>query len=207
MESVDPSPPESAGVSREDITDLLAAWSGGDAASFDRLLPLVYDELRRIAERYLSNERSGLGLQPTDIVHEAYFRLVDQNRMDWESRTHFYAIAAKTMRRLLVDNARRQLYAKRGGGSKHVPIELLEGGLAIDRPAELIALDESLAALAEVDAQKARLVELRYFAGLSLEETGAVLGISRASVVRQWRVARAWLHRACQESLESSGAA
>lgn len=186
---------------RHEITDLLVAWAEGDEASLDRLLPLVYDEMRRIAGRYLVNERSGIDLQPTDIVHEAYLRLIDQKRMKWCSRTHFYAIAAKTMRRLLIDHARRQLYVKRGGAMPHVPLELLAGGIVLDRPAELVALHDALEALATVDADKARLVELRYFGGLSLEETAEVLGVSRATVIRQWRLARAWLYRECSEGL------
>ncbi len=155
-------------------------------------MPLVYDELRRMAARYLHGERQGHSLATTDLVHEAYLRLVDQRTVDWRERGHFFAIAARTMRRVLLDHARRHLAAKRDGGQKLPLISSLD--LVIDKPPELVALDEALNDLAELDPDKAKLVELRFFGGLTIEETAAALGSSTATVTRQWRTARAWLY-------------
>ncbi len=178
----------------DEITHLLCEWSEGDSASFEHLLPLVYDDLREIASRYLTDERSEISLQATDIVHEAYFRLVTHHRIQWQSRSHFFAIAAKIMRRFLVDHARRQLAAKRGGRGLQVPLEEVQG-LSLDRPEEWLRLDHALEELAACDPVKGRIVELRFFGGLSIGETAAVVGLSRATVVRQWRLAKAWLLR------------
>ncbi len=179
---------------REDITQLLLEWSDGDRESMERLVPLVYNELRRIASRYLTGERSDHSLQPSDVVHEAYFRLVDQNAVRWRNRGHFFAIAAQTMRRILVDHARMHKYAKRGGGKPRLSIDLV-GEPAIERPSDLVALDDALTSLSDFDPATARIVELRFFGGLSIDETADVVGTSRATVVRQWRMAKAWLHR------------
>ncbi|MEM7355757.1 MAG: sigma-70 family RNA polymerase sigma factor [Acidobacteriota bacterium] len=183
------------GAEPADITALLGSWSRGDTASLEQLLPLVYDELRRIARRFLNNEPEGLTLQTTDVVHETFLRLIGHDRIDWRNRGQFFGIAGRTMRRLLVDHARRSLYAKRGAGSPHIPLERL-GETSLDRPQELIELDDLLQRLAAIDPEKVKLVELRFFAGLSLEQTATALGRSRATVVRQWALTKAWLYRA-----------
>jgi RNA polymerase sigma-70 factor (ECF subfamily) len=177
-----------------DVTRLLIAWRGGDHAALDRLMPLVYAELRRVAHRYMRDERPNHLLQTTALVHEAYLRLIDVNRVDWESRNHFFAVSAQLMRRILVEAARRRNADKRGGDASHVALD--EAMLpAPDRDADLIALDEALDTLAALDARKARVVELRYFAGLSVEETAGVLRVSVETVTRDWRMAKLWLQR------------
>ena len=177
-----------------EITHLLKEWSEGDSDSFEHLMPLVYDDLREIASRYLTDERKEISLQATDVVHEAYFRLAGHHRIQWQSRSHFFAVAAKIMRRLLVDQARRQLAAKRGGRGAQVPLgEVM--AVSTDRPEEWVRLDQALEELASFDPVKARIVELRFFGGLSIGETSAVVGQSRATIVRQWRLAKAWLRR------------
>jgi RNA polymerase sigma factor (TIGR02999 family) len=178
---------------KTEVTRWLRAWEEGERGAEERLLSLIYDELRRMADRYLRHERSGHTLEPTALVHEAYLRLVDQDDLRWQSRSHFFGIAARTMRRILVEHARRRRSAKRGGGRPPVPLEKV-GDLAAERPADLVAIDEALRGLAEVDATKASLVELRFFGGLSIEETAQVLGCSRTTVIRGWRVAKAWLY-------------
>ena len=172
---------------------LLRAWSGGDQAALDKLAPIVYDELRRLARYYLHRERPGHSLQATALVNEAYLRLVDYKRMQWGNRAHFFAVSAQLMRRILVDHARRH-NLKRGGGVQHVELEdvAVVGG---DRAENLVALDDALQALARMDARKARVVELRFFGGLSVEETAEVLQISPVTVMRDWSSARAWLYR------------
>jgi RNA polymerase sigma factor (TIGR02999 family) len=175
------------------VTDLLVAWSDGDKAAYDQLVPLVHDELHRLAHRYMSRERPGHTLQTTALVDEAYMRLVDQ-KVHWQNRSHFFGIAAEVMRRILVDYARRQRYAKRGGGAQKV--ELDEAMLmARDRSDQLVALDEALKRLAEFDERKSRVVELRFFGGLSVEETAESLAISVNTVKRDWSTARAWLYK------------
>ena len=175
------------------VTDLLVAWSQGDKQAYDRLVPLVYDELHRLAHRYMSGERPGHTLQTTALVDEAYLRLVNQ-KVHWQNRSHFFAIAAEVMRRILVDYARKRRYAKRGGNAQKV--ELDEAMLmARERSSELIALDEALTRLAEFDERKSRVVELRFFGGLSVEETADVLNISVNTVKRDWSTARAWLYK------------
>ena len=176
------------------MTDLLAASSDGDREALDRLLPLVERELHRLAHHYMGRERAGHTLQTTALVNEAYLKLCDQTRVRWQNRAHFFAIAAQTMRRILIDHARSRRYEKRGGGARPLPLD--EAALLTDeRAAELVALDEALGALERLDERKARVVELRYFGGLSVEETAHVLNLSPVTVIRDWNMARAWLAR------------
>jgi RNA polymerase sigma factor (TIGR02999 family) len=182
------------------ITGLLKAWSGGDAAALNRLTPLVYAELRNLARRYLRRERPGNTLQTTGLVHEAYLRLVDAKDIDWHDRLHFFAVSAQMMRRILVDAARTRASAKRGGNIRRInhstAIDLDQiPDLGTDKGAKLIALDDALNVLAQMNARHARVVELRFFGGLSVEETASVLSISPQSVMRDWKLARAWLKR------------
>ncbi|MEP7132102.1 MAG: sigma-70 family RNA polymerase sigma factor [Acidobacteriota bacterium] len=170
------------------------AWRQGDASALEELIPLVYDELRRLAERSLSRERAGHTLQPTAVVHEAYLKLVDQKRVNWKNRGHFFSIAALTMRRLLVDHARRRDSDKRGGATTLVPLEATDPSIPA-KEADVIALDRALEKLAALDATQAKIVELRYFGGLTLDETAEVLGASPSSVSRAFRLAKAWLYR------------
>jgi RNA polymerase sigma factor (TIGR02999 family) len=180
--------------SSADVTSLLVAWSEGDDSALAQLVPRVYDELRRIAHHHLRAERPGRTLQTTALVHEAYLRLVDTRRVRWESRAHFLGVAAQAMRRILVDAARARGARKRGGGAAVVPLDEA-ATVGPQREASLVALDDALTALAEVDSRKSRVVELRYFGGLSVEETAAVLQVSPETVHRDWRVAKAWLLR------------
>jgi RNA polymerase sigma factor (TIGR02999 family) len=180
------------GSRRSDVTRLLVDWRDGDTAS--RLFPLVYDDLRLLAAGYLRRERRGHTLQPTALVHESFCRLVDQSPCSPRDRRHFFALAARAMRRVLVEHARKRRAAKRGGVGVAVPLEACRD-LASDRSAYVVALDEALADLAQLDERQARIVELRFFGGLSIDDTADVLGISHATVEREWRVAKAWLHR------------
>jgi RNA polymerase sigma factor (TIGR02999 family) len=173
----------------------LRQWSGGDRAALDELLPLVYDELHHQATRYLRRERAGHTLQTTALIHEAYVRLIDQRDVQWQSRTHFFAIAAQMMRRVLVDYARAKHREKRGGDGVRLPLEAATLVASGERSVDLMALDEALTRLGSFDEQQARVVELRYFGGLSLEETADALHISRSTAARDWDVARAWLRR------------
>ena len=176
------------------VTDLLIAWNGGEAEALTKLVPLVYEELRHIAQRYLRRERQGHTLEPTALVHEAYARLIDQNRVPWQNRAHFFAVAGQTMRRILVDHARRRHAARRGGHGLRLSLdETVASGDR--RDVDLISLDGALNQLKARDVAQARIVELRYFGGLSIEETAEVLSISPATVKRDWSVARAWLYR------------
>lgn len=177
-----------------DVTDLLIAWREGDRGALDRLVPLVYTELRRLAHAHLRGERPGDPLQTTALVSETYLRLVDAPRVSWQNRAHFFAVAAQIMRHVLVDAARARRAKKRGGSMKMVPLDearAAEAGSGVD----LLALDEALEALAGQDARKARVVELRYFAGLSVEDTADALGVSTDTVMRDWKVARLFLLR------------
>ena len=176
-----------------EVSGLLQAWSAGDQHALDQLAPIVYDELRRLARHYLRGEQPGHSLQATALVNEAYLRLVDYKRMRWENRAHFFAVSAQLMRRILVDHARRH-NLKRGGGIERVALED-SAIIGPGRSSDLVALDEAMEALAKVDARKARVVELRFFGGLSVDETAEVLGISSVTVMRDWSTARAWLHR------------
>lgn len=177
-----------------EVTQLLIDWSGGDQAAFDKLVPLVYEELRRLAHHYMSREHVGHTLQTTALVNEAYLRLVDQKRVRWQNRAHFFGIAAQMMRRILVDYARKRRYAKRGG--ELLKVSLAEAGaLSDERAADVAALDEALKSLAEIDPQQTRVVELRFFGGLTIEETAEVMGLSRDMVNREWATAKAWLYQ------------
>ncbi len=176
------------------VTDLLQAWGRGDSAALDRLIPIVYEELRRQASRYLRRERPGHTLQTTGVVHEAYLRLVDQRQADWQNRAQFFGVAAQMMRRVLIDHARSKQAVKRGGAGIQVTLEDATVAAA-ERGVDVIELDEALSRLAALDPQQAKVVELRYFTGLGIEETAQVLGISPATVKREWAMARAWLRR------------
>jgi RNA polymerase sigma-70 factor (ECF subfamily) len=178
----------------QNVTRLLVAWSGGDAAALEALTPVIQHELHRLAARQMAGERPGHLLQPTALVNEAYLRLVNWKDVKWQNRAHFFGTAAQIMRRVLVDMARARGRAKRGRGQVHVSLSEAEQRPAVDR-ADLMALDEALKALEEVDARKSRVVELRYFGGLSLEEAALVMGVSVATVRRDWSLARAWLFR------------
>jgi RNA polymerase sigma-70 factor (ECF subfamily) len=178
----------------EELTDLLVKWSEGDPDALDRLIPLVYEDLRRLARHYLRSERAGHTLQTTALAHEVYFRLANQKKVAWQSRGHFFAVCAKLMRRILVDYARRRNYAKREGEAKKTSLDMVEG-LSAGRPADIVAVDDALKALEEIDPRKSQLVELRFFGGLTIEETAEALNISHATVEREWSTARAWLYR------------
>ncbi|MDQ3749194.1 MAG: sigma-70 family RNA polymerase sigma factor [Acidobacteriota bacterium] len=178
-----------------EITQMLRECSDGKQEAWDNLLPLVYDELHRQAARFLRKERQGHTLQTTALIHEAYLKLIDQRDVNWESRTHFFAIAAQAMRRILVDYARTTHRKKRGGDDIKLPLEEAMLVVAEEKSVDLIALDEALNKLAEQDEQQARVVELRYFSGLSLDETAAALRVSRATVANDWNMAKVWLFR------------
>jgi len=176
-----------------EITQLLAEWSDGNQSALDELYPLVYDELHKLARRYMSRERKGHTLQTTALINEAYVRLVDQRNVHWTNRSHFFAISAQIMRRILIDHARRHAYAKRGGGARQVSLE--EAAIvASNTGSELIRLDEALKSLAERDPRRSRVVELRYFGGLNNEEIAGILHVSENTVTRDWNMARAWLY-------------
>jgi RNA polymerase sigma factor (TIGR02999 family) len=177
-----------------DITGLLLAWSRGDQQAFEQLVPLVYDELRRIARRYIEREPQDHALQATALVHEAYLRLIDASRVQWQNRAHFYAVCANLMRRILVDYARSHNYLKRGGKARHVPLDG-EALLSPERSPDLITLDEALERLAGVDARKSRVVELRFFGGLTVDETAEVMQLSPRTVHSDWGFAKSWLFR------------
>lgn len=182
------------GSARDAVTRLLVEWKSGNHDARDLLTPIVYEELRRLADHYLRNEREAATLQPTALVHEVYIRLVAQSLPDWESRSHFFGVAAHLMRQILVDHARRKRSAKRGSGAVKVPIEdVVTFAPGAERDIE--RLDDALNALAVVDPRKAKVIELRFFGGFSVEETGKSLGISVATVGREQRLAEAWLHR------------
>ena len=181
-----------SGHAPENITDLLLKWSGGDATALEQLMPLVYDELRRLAVRYLRRERDNHSLQPTALVNEAYLRLVDQQKVEWQSRAQFYGLAARVMRNILVDHARSRQAAKRGGEQFRVSFDG-DQQMSVNPEIKFLAVHEALERLTTFDAQKAQIVELRFFGGLSIEETAEVLGIGHATVERDWKLARAWL--------------
>ena len=190
------------------VTVLLRAWSAGDRTALDRLTPVVYDELRRIARRHMRNERMGNTLQTTALVNEAYLRLIDVHNVAWQDRVHFFAVSAQMMRRILVDAARARASAKRGGQGKRVNHSTAFNldqipDTGSQRGGELIALDDSLTALAQFDPRKAQVVELRFFGGLSVEETAEVLKISPQSVLRDWKLAKAWLLRELDAQTQS----
>jgi RNA polymerase sigma factor (TIGR02999 family) len=184
--------------STHEITQLLVAWNNGDPVALDRLMPLVHKELHRIARRYMAAERPGHILQTTALINEAYLRLIDWKNVEWQNRSHFFGLAAQVMRHILVDFARAQAREKRGGGVLQVSLSQAAG---IDREesADLVALDDALQALEKLDARQARVVELRFFAGLSLEETAEALRVSVGTVRRDWSLAEAWLYRELSE--------
>ena len=184
-----------ARVSPPDVTGLLLAWSAGDATAGERLLAAIYDELHRQAARAMRREGEEHTLQATAVVHEAYLRLVDQRRVEWRSRAHFFGVAAQMMRRVLVDHARTRLAEKRGGALQRVTLSAVGAGAANESDMDVLTLHEALERLAVLDARQARLVELRYFGGLGIEDTAEALGVSPATVKREWAVARAWLRR------------
>lgn len=178
----------------EEVTNLLLRWGGGDREALDALTPMVYDELRKLAGRYLRRERSDHTLQSTALVHEAYLRLIDQRNVRWQNRAQFFGLAAELIRRILVDHARARQAAKRGGSAYKLTLdEALDA--SAPRDLDLVRLDDVLEGLAKIDLQQSRVVELRFFAGLTIEETAEVLGISPATVKRDWLVAKAWLRR------------
>ncbi|HET9264247.1 MAG TPA: sigma-70 family RNA polymerase sigma factor [Vicinamibacterales bacterium] len=186
------------------VTTLLRAWRHGDQAAFERLTPLVYDELRRRARRYLRGERPNHTLRPTALVHEAYLRLVNLDQVDWHDRTHFFALAARQMRRILVDSARARRYQKRGGGA--ISVTFTEA-LAVSRSnPDLVALDDALELLTQQDERKGRVVEMRFFGGLTNEEIATVLGISTDTVTRDWQMAKLWLRRELRKETRVSAA-
>lgn len=178
----------------ENITELLASYGRGNKESLDQLMPIVYDELRRQAARYLRREQAGHTLQTTALIHEAYVRLVDQRNMQWQNRAHFFGIAAQMMRRILVDHARSKKRVKRGGSEIRVSLD--DANVAAKgQDLDVVALDQALERLAQIDEQQSKVVELRFFSGLSVEETAEVMSISKSTVKRDWSMAKAWLHR------------
>jgi RNA polymerase sigma factor (TIGR02999 family) len=188
-----PNQPRPDEASQGEITTLLKAWSEGDQTALEKLTPIVYKELHRLAGRYMKGERPGHSLQTTALVNEAYMRLVDYKRMEWQNRAHFFAVSAQLVRRILVEHARRR-NLKRGGGIRHVSLDevAVTGG---GRSADLVALDDAMKTLARMDPRKERVVEMRFFGGLSVEETAEVLKISPVTVMRDWTTAKAWLYK------------
>jgi RNA polymerase sigma factor (TIGR02999 family) len=191
------------GSAPPDVTQLLRAWSRGEASALEKLLPVVYAELRQRARRYMARERPDHSLQTTDLIHEAYLRLVGSKPVDWQNRAHFFALSARLMRQILVDHARSRRYEKHGGARRRV--ELVEGMVCGELDWDLVQLDEALQALSAADARKGRVVELRFFGGLSAEETAQVLEVSPQTVLRDWRLSKAWLLRQMSRQGERGG--
>jgi RNA polymerase sigma factor (TIGR02999 family) len=183
-----------SGEAQDEVTQILNDWSGGDAKAQERLMPFVYDELRRLARSFLFQERGDHTLQPTALVHEAYVRLVDQTRVNWQNRSHFYGVASRMMRRVLVDHARAHAAEKRGGGAIRLSIDDVQVPLE-QRAADFVALDEALEKLSQFDERKGKIVEMRFFGGLNDEEIAEVLGVTTRTVLRDWKKARLWLYR------------
>src|SRR5437588_1012449 len=180
--------------SSHEVTQLLTDWGNGNQAAADKLMPLVYEELRRLAHQYMNKERPGHTLQTSGLVNEAYLRIIDQSQVHWQNRAHFFGIAAQMMRRILVDYARNRQYAKRGGGARQVSLD--EAMIVSEeRSAEVIALDDALKGLTQFDPRKSQIVELRFFGGLSIEETAEILKVSPGTVMRDWTLAKAWLRK------------
>jgi RNA polymerase sigma factor (TIGR02999 family) len=186
-----------------EVTQLLIAWGKGDPAALEALTPVVYDELRRLARHYMGNERAGHTLQATALVNEAYMRLVDIHKVQWQNRAHFFAMSARLMRRILVDSARSRKYQKRGAGAQRVSLD--ERLLVAEPGRDLVALDDALNELAKVDERKSKVVEMRFFGGLSVEETAEALGVSVDTVMRDWKLAKAWLLRELGTNSSSGG--
>jgi RNA polymerase sigma-70 factor (ECF subfamily) len=178
----------------QEITQLLLIWSKGDSAALDQLVPLVYPELKRIARAYMGRENSAHTLQTSALINEAYLRLVNQQAVEWQDRAHFFAVAAQIMRHILVDHARKYRRNKRGGRTEHVPLDEVSVTCE-ERAAELIALDDALNRLASIDPRKSQIVELRFFGGLTVEETAEVMKLAPITIMREWRAAKAWLGR------------
>jgi RNA polymerase sigma factor (TIGR02999 family) len=189
---------------RHDVTLLLAKWRGGDDEALDELVSVVYNELRRLAGKYLNHESVGQTLQTHDLIHEAFLRLIGQRHVDWQNRAHFFGIAARMMRRILTDHARRRAYGKHGGGLRRVRLDDVPE-VAVTSDAGIVAVDEALVELKEVDETLAKIVELRFFGGLEHDEIAAVLGVSNATVRRRFRVAKAWLYRRLSQREPSDG--
>lgn len=179
---------------QHEVTKILREWSDGDREAAERLMPLVYDEMRRLARAFLARERGAHTLQPTALVNEAYVRLVDQTRVNWQNRAHFYGIASRMMRRVLIDHARARVTDKRGGGAVHLSLEDVQAPLE-QRAADFVALDEALERLALLDERKCKVVEMRFFGGMSDEEIAEALGVTTRTVLRDWKTARLWLYR------------
>jgi RNA polymerase sigma factor (TIGR02999 family) len=188
------------GGRQDEVTQILHDWSGGDSQAPERLMPLVYDELRRLARSFLARERGDHTLQPTALVNEAYLRLVGQRSVSWQSRAHFYGIASRMMRRVLIDHARTHSRDKRGGAAVHLSIDDVQVPIE-ERAASFVAIDEALETLAKMDERKSRIVEMRFFGGLTDEEIAEVLGVSTRTVLRDWKMARLWLFRELTENL------
>ena len=184
-----------AGGNPLDVTQMLKEWSDGNQNIFDKLMPLVYEELRRQASRYLRKERSNHTLQTTALIHEAYLKLIDQKNVEWQNRAHFFAIAAQAMRRILVDYARERKREKRGGAAENLPLDEAFAIVSREKSVDLVALDEALNKLAKFDERQAKVVELRYFSGLSIDEAAEVLNVSNVTIRRDWNMAKAWLHQ------------
>lgn len=182
------------GTDSEKITKLLLAWNQGDQQARDELMPLIYDELRRIAQAYLRRERAGHTLQPTALVHEAFLRLIDQSQVNWQNRAHFFGIAARLMRQILANHAEARQAAKRGGQAERISLNDVKL-VSVEQEVDLVALDEAMKRLEAIDPPQCRIVELRYFSGLTIEEIAEVMNISPATVKREWSTARAWLRR------------
>jgi RNA polymerase sigma-70 factor (ECF subfamily) len=185
--------------SPKDVTQLLVAWGGGDQAALDELIPLVHEELRRLASRYMRREGPGHTLQTSALVNEAYLRLVNQKRVQWQNRAHFFGVAAQLMRRILVDHARRHASAKRGGGAQRMTLSECEASIVLEQAVEVIALDEALKRLAVMDRRKSEIVEMKFFGGLTTDEVAEVLKVTPRTVELEWRKAKAWLHRTIRE--------
>ena len=188
-------------MSQQEVTQLLADWGKGDRSALDKLFPLVHKELRRIAQRQMNNERAGHTLQATALVNEAYLKLVGQQEFEWQNRAHFFAVSAQVMRNILIDHARAHARDKRGGGAIQVSLNDI-AVIAEEQASDFIALDDALRRLESLDPQKGKIVELRYFGGLSIEETAEVLNISPRTVRREWQRAKAWLYRMISEGTE-----
>jgi len=184
-----------------DVSRLLRAWSLGERAAFDELMPLVYEELRRIARRQWRRQRAGQTLDATALIHEAYLRLADQSEVRWQNRAHFFGVAAKAMRHIVVDHARTRRAEKRGGAARRVPLDAVS--VAVERPVDVVALDDALQDLAALDQRKSQVVELKYFGGLAVREIAQVLQVSEETVARDWRLARTWLLRELSKSTQT----
>ena len=189
------------GTDADNVTRLLLEWSQGNEQALEEMLPLIYEELHRLAHNFLYRERPGHTLQTTALVHEAYLKLIDQRDARWQNRAHFFAIAAQAMRRILIDSARRHIAEKRGGGGEKLSLDEV-ATISLEPDTNLLALDEALNRLAQIDSSQGRIIELRYFGGLTIEETAEVMKLSPATIKREWAMARAWLHQALTQGTQ-----